>query len=56
MHFPEAAQKEWKTACLEELESLQKHSIFKLTDLPEAHKTIGCRWVFNIKSDGQKKA
>jgi hypothetical protein len=42
MHFPEAARKEWKTACLEVLESLQKRSIFKLTDLPKGHKIIGC--------------
>jgi Reverse transcriptase (RNA-dependent DNA polymerase) len=56
MCFPEAAQKEWKTACLEELESLRKHSIFKLTDPPKGHKIIGCRWVFDIKSDSQKKA
>ena len=56
MRFPEAVRKEWKTACPEELESLQKHSVFKLTDLPKGHKTIGCRWVFDVKSDGQKKA
>jgi Reverse transcriptase (RNA-dependent DNA polymerase) len=56
MRFPEAAWKEWKAACLQELESLQKQSIFKLTDLPKGCKTIGCRWVFDIKSDSQKKA
>jgi Reverse transcriptase (RNA-dependent DNA polymerase) len=56
MRFPEAAWKEWKTACLEELESLQKCSVFKLTDPPKGHKIIGCQWVFDIKSDGQKKA
>jgi hypothetical protein len=42
MCFPEAAWKEWKTACLEELESLQKCSIFKLTDPPKGCKIIGC--------------
>jgi hypothetical protein len=56
MRFPEAARKEWKTACLEELESLQKRSVFKLTDPPKGRKIIGCRWVFDIKSDGRKKA
>jgi hypothetical protein len=56
MRFPEAARKEWKTACLEELESLQKRSVFKLTDPPKGRKIIGCQWVFDIKSDGQKKA
>ena len=52
MHFPEAAWKEWKTACLEELESLQKCNVFKLTNLPKGCKTIDCRWVFDVKSDG----
>ena len=56
MRFPEAAWKEWKTACKEELESLHKHNVFELTDLPKGHKSLGCRWVFNVKSDGCKKA
>ena len=56
MHFPEAARKEWKTTCFEELESLEKHDIFELTDLPKGHKTVGCRWVFDVKTDSHKKA
>ena len=56
MHFPEAAQKEWKVACYEELESLDKHDVFELTDLPNGCKKIGCRWVFDIKGDSCKKA
>jgi hypothetical protein len=48
MCFSEATQKERKTACLEELESLQKCSIFKLTGPPKGHKIIGCWWVFDI--------
>ena len=56
MHFPEAAQKEWKAACYEEMESLDKHDVFELTNLPKGRKTIGCRWVFDIKGDGRKKA
>ena len=56
MHFPEAAQKEWKTAMLKELEFLQKRNVFELTDLPKGRKSIGCRWVFNVKTDSQKKA
>ena len=56
MFFPEAAQKEWKAACNEEMESLDKRDVFELTDLPKGCKTIGCRWVFDIKSDGCKRA
>ena len=56
MHFPKAVQKEWKTACKEELKALHQGNVFKLTNLPKGHKTIGCRWVFNVKSDGCGKA
>ena len=56
MHIPEAAQKEWKAACNEEMESLDKCDVFELTDLPEGRKTIGCRWVFDIKGDGCERA
>ena len=56
MCFPEAAWKEWKAACYEEMESLDKCDGFELTNLPKGHKTIGCRWVFNIKGNGHKKA
>ena len=56
MCFPEAAWKEWKAACYEELESLEKRDVFELTNLPNDHKTIGCRWVFDIKGDDHKKA
>jgi hypothetical protein len=56
MHLPKAMQGEWKIACKEELEALHRHNVFKLTNLPKGQKTIGCRWVFDIKSDGCKKA
>ena len=56
MLFPEAAWKEWKAACYEEMESLDKHNVFELTNLPKGCKIIGCRWVFDVKGDGCKKA
>ena len=56
MHLPQAARDKWKTAMQEELEALQKHEVFELTNLPKGRKVIGCRWVFDIKSDGCKKA
>ena len=52
MHLPMATQEEWKTACKEELEALHQRNVFKLTDLHKGCKTIGCRWVFDVKSDG----
>ena len=56
MCLPKAAKEEWKTTMLEELEALRKHEVFELTDLPRDRKVIGCRWVFDIKSDSHKKA
>jgi Reverse transcriptase (RNA-dependent DNA polymerase) len=56
MHLQKAAQDKWKTACKEELEALHRCNVFKLTNLPKGRKTIGCRWVFDVKSDGCKKA
>jgi hypothetical protein len=56
MRLPKAVQEEWKIACKEELKALCRRNVFKLTDLPKGHKTIGCRLVFNVKSDSCKKA
>ena len=41
---------------LEELELLRKWNVFELTNLPKGRKSIGCRWVFDVKSDSRKKA
>jgi hypothetical protein len=56
MCLPKAMQEEWKIACKEELEALHQHNVFKLPNLPKGRKTIGYRWVFDVKSDGCKKA
>src|SRR5271170_2853988 len=56
MRLSKDAQEKWKAACLEELESLRKREVFKLTDLPAGRKTVGCRWVFDVKTDGRYKA
>jgi hypothetical protein len=54
--MPSASQKEWKQACHEELESLHRCKVFELVDLPAGRKVIKNRWVFDLKSDGRKKA
>jgi len=46
----------WCKAQLEELEALKKHNVYKLADLPPGCKAIKNHWVFNLKSDGCKKA
>jgi Reverse transcriptase (RNA-dependent DNA polymerase) len=54
--MPSDAQKEWKAACREELESLHRRNVFELVDSPKDRKIIRNRWVFDLKSDGCKKA
>jgi Reverse transcriptase (RNA-dependent DNA polymerase) len=54
--MPSDAQKEWKAACHEELESLRRCNVFELVDPPKDRKIIRNRWVFDLKSDGCKKA
>jgi transposase InsO family protein len=56
LRLPEAQQKEWRTACHEELEALRKRNVFELVDLPKGRKLIKNRWVFDQKTDGRKKA
>ena len=56
LRLPAAQQKEWKTACHEELDSLHKRKIFELYELPPGCKAVENQWVFDIKSDGRKKA
>ena len=56
LQLPKAQKEEWKAACHEELESLHEHRVFELTDLPKGRKVVKNRWVFDIKSNGQKKA
>ena len=39
----------WKEAINEEMKSLQKNSTWKVVELPEGKKPVGCRWVFTVK-------
>jgi len=49
-------QQAWRKAQFEELEALKKCNVYKLADLPPGQKAIKNRWVFDLKSDGCKKA
>ena len=44
------------TACNQELEALCRRQVYDLVECPQGHKVIKNHWVFNIKTDGQKKA
>jgi len=46
----------WCKAQFEELEALKKHNVYELAHLPPGCKAIKNCWVFNLKSDGHKKA
>ena len=54
--LPQAEQKLWQLAYQEELNMLHKHKVFELIDHPQDQKVIKNQWVFDIKSDGCKKA
>ena len=47
--------KQWKAATDSEYESLMKNDTWKLVELPNGRKPIGCKWVFKVKygSDGK---
>ena len=55
-HLHQAEQKLWRLACQEELDMLRKRKVFELVDHPRDRKVIKNRWVFDMKSDGCKKA
>ena len=47
LHGPHSEQ--WREAMQEEIDSLQKHDVYELTELPRGRKAVGCKWVFEIK-------
>ena len=49
--LPEAEQKEWRTACHNELDALKRQKVFGLTERSRGRKVIKNRWVFDIKPD-----
>ena len=56
MRMSPAQQKEWKAACKQELDSLCARDVYDIVDPPPGRKIIKNRWVFDVKSDGRKKA
>ena len=45
--------KEWKSAADLEYSSLLENETWELVKLPEGRKTVGCKWVFRVKYDGE---
>ena len=47
---------QWQTAMEDEMKSLKERDIWDLVDCPPKRTPIKCRWVYDIKLDGRKKA
>ena len=48
-------KEKWMGAMVEEMESLQKNHTWKLVQLPEGKKAIGCKWVYKRKQAVSEK-
>ncbi|CAI7785609.1 unnamed protein product [Closterium sp. NIES-54] len=46
---------EWMKAMESELKSIEENGTWELVELPEGHKAITSKWLFNIKSDADGK-
>ena len=55
-HLPKAEQSEWRKVCEEELEALYWCKVFEIVDRPQGTNIVKNHWVFDVKSDGRKKA
>jgi transposase InsO family protein len=47
MNAPDASK--WEQAARDEYSSLMKNKTWRLVDLPQGRKVIGCKWVFKVK-------
>jgi hypothetical protein len=56
LHMHKVQQKEWEAACQQELDSLRARDVYDLVNPLSGRKIIKNRWVFDIKTDGHKKA
>jgi hypothetical protein len=56
VRLPEAERETWRTACNNELDALRRRKVFDLVDRPHGRRVIKNRWVFDVKSDGRKRA
>ena len=54
--LPQLEQTEWQNACLQELEALRRHDVYELVLRPRGRKVIKNRCVFDVKTDGRKRA
>ena len=56
LKLPKECLNEWKAACEQELDALNRRHVFNLVEHPKGQKVIRNHWVFDIKDDGRKRA
>ncbi|RXW19436.1 hypothetical protein EST38_g6420 [Candolleomyces aberdarensis] len=56
LRMPDSEQREWRLAMADKIDALKSREVFELVELPHGRKAIKGRWVFDIKSDGRKRA
>ena len=39
----------WRLAVMEEMNALRRSGTWEIVELPKGKKTVGCKWVFNVK-------
>ena len=45
----------WLDAMRDEIQSMRRNGVWELTELPEGHRPIGCKWVYKTKRDPKGK-
>ncbi|XP_074271153.1 uncharacterized protein LOC141595079 [Silene latifolia] len=53
-YYEAVKQAEWREAMGKEIDALEKNGTWKIVDLPDGKKPIGCKWVYKtkLKADG----
>ena len=46
---------EWVAAMDEEINQIKKQHTWELVELPQGHRPVKCRWVYNAKLDSNKE-
>jgi hypothetical protein len=44
----------WHEAMEDEMRSMSANQVWKLEEIPEGDKTVGCKWIYKIKRDSKE--
>ena len=45
------SSEKWQSAMKSEIDSMNENQVRNLVDLPDGHRTIECKWIYNKKID-----